>query len=483
MQKVPRAPHPGRLAGVVFVADDFAAWLTGMLADWGRKKLAALVLGTDQERALRKAATAAVQHTAAELRPGDEAQAGELAMVVSQVFAYPVQAAPLAGHPTLLEALGAGIAAQLAVLDDARLTGTRQSSADVLGVSGAVLAGTLTGHLLREIVTRGSRGGPLFPLVCQLNNDVTHLQGQRLEGLLGEVLTRLARLDTARAVAPAPTALAQLPSVAAGFTGREDELAVLAGLLDPAGRSGPVVVSAVAGLAGVGKTTLAIKAGHAARLRGWFGGGVLFLDLHGYDEAPVEPGKALDALLRALGVAAEHIPPETDERAGLYRSILAQITEPVLIIADNASSEAQVEPLLPGAGRHKALVTSRHTMAGLDARLVDITALDETASIELLKEVLRAARPDDDRISSEPQGAAKLAEICGGLPLALQIVAAMLKGDSALSAVDLAGQLSDEKQRLAGLDRTGDLGGSDSWEDAESCRHSGSIPRSCASAR
>ena len=113
---------------------------------------------------------------------------------------------------------------------------------------------------------------------------------------------------------------------------------------------GPVVVSAVAGLAGVGKTTLAVEAGHAAMKRGWFGGGVLFIDLHGYDEAPVEPAQALDALLRALGVPAEHIPPAAEERAGLYRSVLAQIADPVLVIADNASSEAQVRPLLPGAG-------------------------------------------------------------------------------------------------------------------------------------
>jgi hypothetical protein len=92
--------------------------------------------------------------------------------------------------------------------------------------------------------------------------------------------------------------------------------------------------------AGVGKTTLAIQAGHAAAKQGWFGGGVLFLDLHGYDEAPVEPGQALDALLRALRVPADHIPPTAEERAGLYRSVLAQIGEPVLVIADNASTEA-----------------------------------------------------------------------------------------------------------------------------------------------
>ena len=101
----------------------------------------------------------------------------------------------------------------------------------------------------------------------------------------------------------------------------------LAGLLDPAGDGGAVVVSAVAGLAGVGKTALAIQAGHAAREAGWFPGGVLFIDLHGYDEAPVQPGQALDSLLRALGVPGEYIPPGAEDRAGLYRSVLAQVTD------------------------------------------------------------------------------------------------------------------------------------------------------------
>jgi hypothetical protein len=91
---------------------------------------------------------------------------------------------PLAEHATVLEAVQAGIAAQLAVLDDASLTGTGQSLAAVLGISGEVVAATLTSHLVREIVVRGSRGGPLVPLADQLNHDVTHLQGQRMEGML-----------------------------------------------------------------------------------------------------------------------------------------------------------------------------------------------------------------------------------------------------------------------------------------------------------
>jgi hypothetical protein len=251
--------------------------------------------------------------------------------------------------------------------------------------------------------------------------------------------------------AAAPAALAQLPAATPGFTGRDDELATLAGLLDPSGTPGPVVVSAMAGLAGIGKTTLAVEAGHTARKQGWFGSGVLFVDLHGYDESPVEPWQALDALLRALAVPAAHIPPTVEGRAGLYRSILAQISDPVLVIADNASSEAQVRPLLPGTGPHKVLVTSRYTLAGLDARLVDVTVLDEEAAVDLLDAALRLARPDDDRISSDRQAARRLAETCGGLPLALQITAALLKADLTLSAGELAEEIAVESARLERL--------------------------------
>lgn len=248
--------------------------------------------------------------------------------------------------------------------------------------------------------------------------------------------------------AVAPLALGQLPLATPGFIGREDELAVLAGLLDPAGTGGPVVVSAVAGLAGVGKTTLAVHAGHAALLQGWFGGGVLFVDLHGYDDQPVEPGQALDGLLRALGVPGEHIPPGTEQRAALYRSKLAQISEPVLVVADSASSEAQVKLLLPGAGPHKVLITSRHTLARLGARLVDVTTLDQADSVALLDAALRAARPGDDRITADPEAAGHLAAMCVGLPLALQITAALLKADPALATTELASEMVDQSRRL-----------------------------------
>jgi len=190
---------------VVFVAEALGGWLVEQLADAGRKRLTELILGSEQERALRRAADAAVWATAEEMSPSGGEQ---VAMVISEVFRDPVPDAPLAGPVMLLEGLQAGIAGQLAVLDDPGLTGTGQSSADVLGVPGTVLADRLTGHLVREIIVRGSGGGPLTPLADQLNHELTRLQGQRIEGMLaglaGEIRDALARPDADITVAGRP---------------------------------------------------------------------------------------------------------------------------------------------------------------------------------------------------------------------------------------------------------------------------------------
>ena len=185
-------------------ANRLGSWLVGLLADAACRKLTALLLGDEQSRALRQAATAAVQAATDETIPSGGEQAEQLAMVISEVFRTPVPDASLDRSVTLLQGLQEGVTAQLAVLDDASLTGTGQSSADVLGVPGAELAARLTGHLVREIMFRGSHGGPLKPLADQINHELTRLQGQRIEGILAQLVELHRPMRPSAALGSAP---------------------------------------------------------------------------------------------------------------------------------------------------------------------------------------------------------------------------------------------------------------------------------------
>ncbi|MFC9812184.1 tetratricopeptide repeat protein [Streptomyces virginiae] len=255
-----------------------------------------------------------------------------------------------------------------------------------------------------------------------------------------------------QAYAAVPTALNSLPGLPQEFTGREDELAKILSMLGPGSGTGAAVGS-VAGLPGVGKTTLAHAVGHAALDKGWFTG-VQLVNLRGYDPTPVPPEDALEALLRALGVAAEHIPPTLNEREGLYRSqldALAREEQRFLILADNASTSEQVRPLLP-ARHHAVLVTSRHALPGLGGRLFNLHSLQPDAAVDLLHQRLKVADPDDRRVEDELAAADELAALCGYLPLALQIAAALLADDPDQPLSERVRMLTSAGTRLGGLD-------------------------------
>ncbi|WP_406355503.1 ATP-binding protein [Streptomyces sp. NBC_00658] len=258
--------------------------------------------------------------------------------------------------------------------------------------------------------------------------------------------------------APAPSALDALPARTVGFTGRDGELRALLDAFDPpASGAAPeaVVVAAVSGLGGIGKTALAVEAGHEARGKGWFPGGVLFVDLHGYDEEPVTAGQALEALLRALSTEPEHIPTGVDARAALYRSALAARARekgPVLILADNASLPSQVRPLLPGGGAgHRLLVTSRDRLPQLGARLLALDELTPGEAYDLLDRALRIAHPTDSRVADDAEAAEELAALCGHLPLALQIATALLVVDRDKPVGELVTELAESRDLLGHL--------------------------------
>ncbi|WP_432188824.1 tetratricopeptide repeat protein [Streptomyces sp. Tue6028] len=247
--------------------------------------------------------------------------------------------------------------------------------------------------------------------------------------------------------APAPSALDALPDLPAEFTGRDEDLAPLLDLLVPdSGTARPVAV--VAGMGGVGKTTLAHAVGHSVLKRGWFTG-VLLVDLRGYDPQPAQPEQSLDALLRRLGVPPEHIPPTGPDREVLYRSHLAdrgRKGERLLVIADNASSAAQVKPLLP-PGPHGLIATSRRALPGI-GRSRSLHQLQPEDAVTLLDLALREANPEDRRVEEEREAAERVATACGCLPLALQIVAALLAQDPGQPLAERAALLAVGEARL-----------------------------------
>jgi hypothetical protein len=352
----------GKTADVVFVADDLGAWLVGLLADAGRKKLTAVVLGSDQERALRKAADAAVQATTAEMSPSAE-RAGQLAMVISEVFREPVLDAPLPRAVTMLEGLHTGIAIQLAVLDDAERTGTGHSSAEALGVPGAVLAEKLTGYLVREIMLRGSGGGPLAPLADQLNHDVTHLQGQRLEGMLAHLVGQVTALAKAGSGAEAPRMPVRLAPRPLYLAGREELLDEVGTRLTAGDDPRPKLV-ALCGLGGTGKTSVAVEYAyrHLAEV------GVTW-------QFPAEDATVLAAGFGELAAQlGERSLADTRDPVASVHAVLARLPAPWLLIFDNAADSASVAAFLPPAGPGRVLITSQNP--NWPGQAMDVPVLD-----------------------------------------------------------------------------------------------------------
>jgi DNA-binding SARP family transcriptional activator/Tfp pilus assembly protein PilF len=252
---------------------------------------------------------------------------------------------------------------------------------------------------------------------------------------------------------PEPVVPRELPGPVPQFVGRAAELADLAGMLDRASAQRPrtLVISAIAGTAGVGKTALAMQWAHQVADR--FPDGQLHVNLRGYDPGqPVSAADALAGFLRSLGVAEQDIPAETGERAARYRSLLAR--RRMLILIDNARDVEQVRPLLPGNPSCVALVTSRDALGGMVARdgahRLDLGLLSTAEAVELLRALI------GERVDAEPEAAVTLAGYCARLPLALRVAAERAAASPGISLADVTSELADQQERLDLLDAAGD---------------------------
>ncbi|MBO1418858.1 BTAD domain-containing putative transcriptional regulator, partial [Streptomyces sp. FH025] len=266
---------------------------------------------------------------------------------------------------------------------------------------------------------------------------------------LSSMHTRILAADPALAVpvvpAPAvredgpatPPAPAQLPADVSDFSGRSELVGDLSAvLMNATGQA--VVVTSLAGIGGVGKTTLAVHVAH--RVRAEFPDGQLYVDLRGAGASPADPVVVLGDFLHALGVTEN--PDSLEQRAALYRSLLAN--RRMLILLDNARDADQIRPLIPGVSGCAVLATSRSRLAGIPgAQLFDVEELTPDEALALFSAIV-----GEQRVAAEPEAAMKVVTACGFLPLAVRIAAARLASRPRWSVSDLARRLADQRRRL-----------------------------------
>lgn len=232
--------------------------------------------------------------------------------------------------------------------------------------------------------------------------------------------------------------LRQLPADPGTFTGRAGELRTILDAAAERTRSAPtVVLTTIEGMAGVGKTHLAVHAAHELVRAGRFNQLQMYVNLRGFDpdQAAADPSDVLDELLRALGVDGSRLPQGLDSRAALFRDRLHG--REALLLLDNAVDVHQVRPLIPADPGCLVLITSRRSLAGLDgATSLTLGTLTPVEAMELLAAIAGA-----ERVTADPAAAARIAHLCGQLPLAIALAAARLRARPTWSLTDLAEHL------------------------------------------
>ncbi|HEX6676867.1 MAG TPA: BTAD domain-containing putative transcriptional regulator [Actinomycetes bacterium] len=270
----------------------------------------------------------------------------------------------------------------------------------------------------------------------------------------------------------------QLPADVTAFTGRERELDQLVALLQSAGEAGTgaVVVAAIDGMGGVGKSALAIHAAH--QLAGRFPDGQLYLNLRSATPGavPLEPLDGLGRMLRALGLDPGRIPGQVEEAAASFRTLAAG--RRLLLVLDNAHDAEQVRPLLPASPSCAVLVTSRQALNTLDgAKLLHLDVLTQELALTLLGRLAGPAR-----IATDLQAATEVVRYCGYLPLAIRIAAARLAARPTWPVAELASRLAEASSRLEEL-AVDDLGVRASFEVSLAALEHSADPTEQAAAR
>ncbi len=276
-----------------------------------------------------------------------------------------------------------------------------------------------------------------------------HFHGLVQSSVVGDYnkLTQIFESSLARPIAGT---VQQLPPDIADFTGRQEELESMTAQVQQATQGGKteIAIAVVTGMAGVGKSTLAIHLAH--QLKNDFPDGQLYVNLRGTESQPLEPVEVLAGFLRALGVDDQSIPEDLTERSVLYRSLLSG--KRVLVLLDNACNETQVSPLLPDSSTCAVLVTSRRNLTALKGAVVlNLAAMKEPEALELLQKLAGV-----ERTQAELEATKTIIDLCSRLPLAIRITGGTLRNKPQWRLEDYAGKLALEQQRLVQL-RLSDL--------------------------
>lgn len=332
------------------------------------------------------------------------------------------------------------------------LGGTTGSSVPALtSVSSASLAEQLAGWAAEYPLREGLRGLLIQALLLtgrqaeaiaayhelreRLADQLGIDPGPALQDLYARILGGDRSLMTVSVPDAPPPVPAQMPAGVPDFTGRTEQVRQLRAALSRQ-KPAAVVVSALSGTGGVGKTTLAVHVAHL--ISDSFPGGQLFVNLAGTSAEPAAPGDVLARLLRDLGLPAAEVPAGLDECSARYRSMLAG--RHVLLVLDDARDAVQVRPLLPGSPTCAVLVTSREALTDLAGAVhVGLSVLEPGEGEELFVKIVGSARAE-----AEPDAVADVVRMCAGVPLAIRIAAAKLVASPEWSIAEVASRIAAE---------------------------------------